>query len=164
VAKKLQTIPDINPSWWKDLGDEIADRIRVHTQKGGKNVDGNKFKAYNTKYAHYKSIGGVKTRGKNKGKQRFPRQSSKSERPDLTLTGDMMGGLQVRGATPNGVTIGWSGTNAEKVQWNADMGREITTTKKPLADGIWRFAEKKLDKKVLKNLKAVESTKTIRIG
>ena len=152
MAKKLQTIPDINPSWWKDLGDEIADRIRVHTQKGGKNINGTAFKAYKEKYRIRKSKG------------KFRRQSSTSTKPDLTLTGDMMRGLQVRGATPNGVTIGWSGTNAEKVQWNADMGREITTNKKPLADGIWRFAEKQLDKKVLKNLKAVESTKTIRIG
>ena len=151
MAKKLQTIPDIDTSWWKDLGDEIADRIRVHTQDG-KNVKGTGFKQYSKEYRISKSKG------------KFRRQSSTSTKPDLTLTGDMMSGLQVRGATPNGVTIGWSGTNAEKVQWNADMGREITTNKKPLADGIWRFAEKRLDKKVLKNLKAVESTKTIRIG
>ena len=32
--------------FWKKLGDETADRIRVHTTKGGKDVNGKKFTPY----------------------------------------------------------------------------------------------------------------------
>lgn len=137
--------------FWKKLGDEIADKIRVHTIDG-KDVNDKGFKSYSKGYAKAKAQG------------KFKRQSSKSIKPDLQLTGDMMRNLQVRGATPTGVTIGWSGTNAEKVQWNDDMGRTITTDRKPLSDSVWRFAEKELNKQIDKNLKLVAETTTINIG
>ena len=38
----------------------------------------------------------------------------------------MMRNLQTRGFTKDNVIIGWSGTNAQKIQWNADMGRVVT--------------------------------------
>ena len=38
MAKKLQDIPILTKQFWKKLGDETADRIRVHTTKGGKDV------------------------------------------------------------------------------------------------------------------------------
>jgi len=152
LAKKLQTIPNLKPSWWKRIGDEVSDKIRVHTQKKKLDVDGKGFGSYSSKYAKAKRDG------------KFKRQSSKSTKPDLTLTGDMMRNLQVRTATPNGVVIGWSGTDAEKVQWNARQGREILKDKKPLASDIERYIMRELDKQIEKNLKAVEDTKTIIIG
>ncbi len=151
MAKKLQTIPEFSPSWWKKLGDEIADKIRVHTISG-KDIKDKRFKPYSKGYVKAKSQG------------KYKRQSSKSTKPDLQLTGDMMRNLQVRGATPNGVTIGWSGTNAEKVQWNDDMGRTVTTDSKPLSDKVWSFAGKEFNKEIDKNLKLVADTKTIVIG
>ena len=151
MAKELQTIPDINTSWWKSLGDEIAERIRVHT-KEGKDNKGRGFKGYSDSYKKRKTAG------------RFKRQSSTSGKPDLELTGDMMRNLQVRGATPKGVTVGWSGTNAEKVQWNEDMGRTVTTKQKPVTEKIERYIMSRLSKQLDKNLKAVEDTTTITIG
>ena len=157
--------------FWKKLGDEIADKIRVHTIDG-KDVNDKSFKKYKTHSPFWFS---KKIKGKvvriyaedyptRKSRGDFKRQSSKSVKPDLQLTGDMMRNLQVRGATPYGVTIGWSGTNAEKVQWNADMGRTVTTDRKPLSDKVWRFAEKELNRQIDKNLKLVADTTTINIG
>jgi hypothetical protein len=151
MAKSLETIPQMNPMFWKKLGDEISDKIRVHTTDG-KDIDSRSFKSYSKGYAQAKSQG------------KFKRQSSTSSKPDLQLTGDMMRNLQVRGVTPYGVTIGWSGTNAEKVQWNADMGRTVTSNSKPLSDKVWKFAEKELSKQMDKNLKLVAETTTITIG
>jgi len=148
VAKDLSTIPQMNPMFWKKLGDEIADKIRVHTTKDSKDVYGKAFKKYSQGY-----IKSNLRRGKTNG-----------TKVDLELSGDMMRNLQVRTATPSGVTIGWSGTNAEKVQWNADMGRTVTTDSKPLSDKVWKHAEKELSKQMDKNLKLVAETTTITIG
>jgi len=171
MAKSLETIPQMNPMFWKELGDEIADKIRVDTI-GGKDVNGRAFKPYKTHPPFWFS---KKVKGKTisiyaedyktrKGRGGMKRQSSTSSKPDLQLTGDMMRNLQVRGVTPYGVTIGWSGTNAEKVQWNADMGRTVTSNSKPLSDKVWKFAEKELSKQMDKNLKLVAETTTITIG
>jgi len=148
MAKSLETIPQMNPMFWKKLGDEIADKIRVHTTKNSKDVDGKPFKKYSDGYV----------------KANLRRGKTNGTKVDLELSGDMMRNLQVRTATPYGVTIGWSGTNAEKVQWNADMGRTVTTDSKPLSDKVWKHAEKELSKQINKNLKAVAETTTITIG
>jgi len=148
VAKSLETIPQMNPMFWKELGDEIADKIRVHTTKGSKDVYGKKFKKYSQGY-----IKSNLRRGKTNG-----------TKVDLELSGDMMRNLQIRGYDRYGVTIGWNDVDAQKVEWNDEMGRTVTTETKPLSDGVWRYAEKQLDKQMDKNLKLVAETTTITIG
>ena len=154
---KAQDILKYKRSFWKKLGDEISDKIRVQTTKSRKDVFNKPFRAYSSQYAKYKAMGGVKTRGKNKGKKRFPGQSSTSTKPDLQLTGDMMRNLQTRGATPDGVTIGWSGTLAQRVQYNDDMGRTVTATSKPLSDRIAKFVENQLGRITDANIKKYAS-------
>ena len=152
AAKSLKDIPKTKASFWKKLGDEVAERIRVHTTVGGKDVNNKNFKGYSSGYAIAKASG------------RFKRQSSRSTKPNLTLTGDMMRNLQTRSVTNESVIIGWSGTNAEKVKWNEDMGRTVTTERKPVSKGIERFIDKQINATIDRNIKATNETKTFVIG
>ena len=77
MAKTLRDIPTFTKQFWKGVGDEVADRIRVHTTKGGKDVEGRKFSPYTANYKARKGLG------------KYKRQSSTSTKVDLQLTGDM---------------------------------------------------------------------------
>ena len=145
MAKALREIPTFTKQFWKGVGDEVADRVRVHTTKGGKDVEGRKFSPYSTTYKARKGLG------------KYKRQSSTSTKVDLQLTGDMMRNLQTRGFTKDSVIVGWSGTNAQKIQWNADMGRVVTKSSMPVTKGIQRFILKEVDRFIEKN--AEEATK-----
>jgi len=146
VAKKLKDIPTFTKQFWKKLGDETADRIRVHTTKGGKDVNNKPFEAYSTKYRTRKASG------------KFKRQSSTSSKVDLQLTGDMMRNLQTRGFSRDNVVVGWSGTNAQKIQWNADNKERVVTSKKrPVSKGIERFIFKEVDLAIARNAKEATS-------
>ena len=127
------------------MGDETADRIRVHTTKGGKDVNGKGFSPYSTSYRARKASG------------KFKRQSSTSSKVDLQLTGDMMRNLQTRGFSRDNVIIGWSGTNAQKIQWNDDMGRSVTSKTKPVTNKIERFIFKEVDLAIARNAKEATS-------
>ena len=151
MAKPLKSVPTFTTAFWKMIGDEVSDRIQVHT-KSGSDVKDKKFKKYSPKYEDAKAAG------------KFRRQSSRSKKPDLTLTGDMLRNLQTRSANKEGAIIGWSGTNAQKVQWNADMGREITTTANPVTKKIKVWIEKKVGTRIDRNIKAVDETTTLVIG
>ena len=144
LVSKAQDILKYKRSFWKKLGDEISDKVRADTI-GGKDVSGKAFKSYTKDYANRKASG------------KFKRQSSTSRKPDLQLTGDMMRNLQTRGATADGVTIGWSGTLAQRVQWNDDMGRTVTSTSKPLSDRIEKFAIDQLGRITDANIKKYAS-------
>jgi hypothetical protein len=145
VAKTLRDIPTFTKQFWKGVGDEVADRIRVHTTKGGKDVEGKKFSPYTANYKARKVLG------------KYKRQSSRSTKVDLQLTGDMMRNLQTRGFTKDKVVVGWSGANAQKIQWNADMGRVVTKSSMPVTKGTQRFILKEVDRFIEKNAK--EATK-----
>ena len=145
MAKELKDIPTFTKQFWKGIGDEVADRIRVHTTKGGKDVEGRKFSPYSTTYKARKGLG------------KYKRQSSTSTKVDLQLTGDMMRNLQTRGFTKDSVIVGWSGTNAQKIQWNADMGRVVTKSSMPVTKGTQRFILKEVERFIEKN--AEEATK-----
>jgi len=145
VAKKLKDIPTFTKQFWKKLGDETADRIRVHTTKGGKDVNSKPFEVYSTKYRTRKASG------------KFKRQSSTSSKVDLQLTGDMMRNLQTRGFSRDNVVVGWSGTNAQKIQWNDDMGRAVTSKQRPVSKGIERFIFKEVDLAIARNAKEATS-------
>ena len=161
---KAQDILKYKRSFWKNLGDEVSDKIRVNTI-GGKDVFGRTFKSYKTHPPFWFS---KKVKGKTisiyaedyktrKGRGGMKRQSSTSTKPDLQLTGDMMRNLQTRGATADGGTIGWSGTLAQRVQYNDDMGRTVTATSKPLSDRITKFVENQLGRITDANIKKYAS-------
>ena len=133
---KLANIPKFDPTDWKKIGDEITDEIRVQTQKKGKDVFNENFKSYSRGYA--------------KRKPRL-RRCSKGNKVNLTLTGDMMKNLQTRKVTNEGVTIGWSGVDAQKIQWNEDMGRAVTTKSKPLSNDSLKIIQVMASKKIKVN-------------
>ena len=145
MAKKLKDIPTFTKHFWKKLGDETADRIRVDTTKDGKDVNNKPFEVYSTKYRTRKASG------------KFKRQSSTSSKVDLQLTGDMMRNLQTRGFSRDNVVIGWSGTNAQKIQWNDDMGRTVTSKSKPVTNKIEKFIFKEVDLVIARNAKEATS-------
>jgi len=111
VAKKLKDIPTFTKQFWKKLGDETADRIRVHTTKGGKDVNNKTFKPYSTSY---------KAR---KVSDKFTGQSSRSSKPDLQLTGDMMINLQTRGFSRDNVAIARNAKEATSKPINLKIGK-----------------------------------------
>ena len=153
MAKELNDIPKFKRSFWKKIGDKVADSIRIDTTKKGIDVRGSSFNKYSEKYRIRKSKGGLK------------RQSSTSTKPDLQLTGDMMRNLQTRGFTKNNAIIGWSGTNAQKVEWNANIGREVTTDTVPISKKNQNFVLKMISNKIEKNIKdATKQPLIIRIG
>lgn len=145
MAKKLKDIPTFTKQFWKKLGDETADRIRVHTTKGGKDVNSKPFEAYSTKYRTRKASG------------KFKRQSSTSSKVDLQLTGDMMRNLQTRGFSRDNVVIGWRQENAQKIEWNSKMGRTVTSKQRPVSKGIERFIFKEVDLAIARNAKEATS-------
>ena len=171
MAKPLKSVPTFTTAFWKKIGDEVSDRIQVHTKKG-KDVRGANFKKYKTHDPFWfsKKIGGKTIRiyaedyPTRKARGGIKRQTSFSRKPDLTLTGDMLRNLQTRSANKEGAIIGWSGTNAQKVQWNADMGREITTTAKPVTTKIENWIDKQVGARIDRNIKATNETKTFVIG
>ena len=153
MAKKLKDIPTFTKQFWKKLGDETADRIRVHTTKDGKDVNNKPFEVYSTKYRVRKASG------------KFKRQSSTSSKVDLQLTGNMMRNLQTRGFSRDNVVIGWSGTNAKKIQWNDDMGRTVTSKSKPVTNKIEKFIFKEVDLAIARNAKeAISKPINLKIG
>ena len=145
MAKKLQDIPILTKQFWKKLGDETADRIRVHTTKGGKDVNNKTFKPYSTSYKIKKASDNTNF------------QSSTSLKPDLQLTGNMMRNLQTRGFSKDNVIIGWRDENAQKIEWNSKMGRTVTSKKRPVSKGIERFILKEVDLAIARNAKEATS-------
>ena len=120
------------------LGETLCEKIRERTKKG-KGVESD-FKAYTSKYRARKVAG------------KFPRQSSKSSKPDLQLSGDMLRDLQVRGANRDSVQIGWTGSFAQRVIHNAEAGREITRSGKALAKELETYTHKEVKRLFNKQL------------
>ena len=147
---KLANIPRFDKQFWREVGNEITDEIRVQTQKKGKDVFNKNFKSYSRGYA-----------------ERKPRirRGSGGNKVNLTLTGDMMNGLQTRSFNKESVTIGWSGVNAKKVQWNEDMGRIVTSRDMPLSKQSLNIIETMTGKKIkLDARKVTQKPITFRLG
>ncbi len=150
--RKIADIPRYTPQFWGKLANDVVRKMKEHGAKGGKDAAGRPFKKYSDSYRSQKGAGKIR------------RQSSNSTKPDLMLTGDMWKDLkQIGSATKDGATIGWASWG-NKVEWNAEMGRTITTDKNPVAPSIQRFILKEIDKETSKNLKKVADTTTIRVG
>ena len=120
---------NLSQSFLQKLGTRVAVDLREHIQSG-KDIDGRKFKAYVASYRARKSA------------DDFKRQSSQQVNPpDLTLTGDMLRDLQVRGVSKNTVRIGWSGVFATRVAHNEDRGRIISKKDKVFPKDIDVFID-----------------------
>jgi len=144
--------------WWRGMGDRLVKLIRLQTA-AGKGADGQAFPAYTDEYRDRK-VAGV-ARGKTKrGLGRA--QASRSSRPDLVLTGQMMQDLQTLEATDTSVKVGWPVQGA-KVIWNEETGRAITTEEDPLAAPVWSYFERLLDNEIDRRLREAAKSEKLRI-
>ena len=146
MAKPLHTIADLGAPFWRIVAAGVVKRIKQLTA-GGQGVSG-RFHAYSDDYREAKAGG------------EFKRQSSTSSRPNLMLTGDMMRDLKVIKVDKNGAQVGWSAFG-DRMRYNADKGRAISTEDQALHSGIERWIFKEIDKKVESNIKAARVTKRV---
>ena len=136
---------------WRWIGERMIASIREHVA----NKMYFKGKAYSAGYRESKAAGKAADKG-------VP-QSSTSTTPDLTLTGKMLKGVEVRQASGDGVTIGWIGNDAAKVDWNADMGRAITTSKVPLIPPVDKELDVDVNTKYAERVKLTGGTTNINL-
>ena len=133
------------------LGHHMSDMIRDETMIKGQNVHGHKFKPLSEPYATRKAAG------------KFRRQSERSSRPNLVLTGDMMQDLQPRRVTKSKVWIGWTAVESGKIQGNADRGRAVTLSSKAVSDTVLASAMNRMNRQIALNIKKHGSGKKLQI-
>lgn len=160
----LNDIPD---GFMKELSREIADRLRVHVQKGGKDVNNKRFVAYTPQYLEAKLSGTVNTHGRGPQSSEYQKKT-----PNLSLTGKTMNSLQPTNVKkmsfdltfPEAIT-GTKGKKYDLVDLNAKRKknpRVITTKAQPLPVGINRFLINEVNKVIGKQLqKAVRMRRPV---
>ena len=134
------------------LGHHMSDMIRDETMIKGQNVHGHKFKPLSEPYATRKAAG------------KFRRQSERSSRPNLVLTGDMMQDLQVRRVTKSKVWIGWTAVESGKIQGNADRGRAVTLPSRPVSKTVETSALNRMKRQIELNIRRNASGKKLTIN
>jgi hypothetical protein len=136
---------------WRWIGERIIASIRHHVQEKRYFKD----VPYSDDYKEAKVAGKARSKG-------VP-QSSTSGIPDLTNSGKMMKGLEVRWVGHYGAEIGWIGNDAAKVEWNADMGRAITTKSKPLIPPVDKEFDIDLNAKYAEQVKRTGGSTNINL-
>ena len=142
----------------------MMQHIPIFKKRVQRGVDGKgrKFKSYTKSYSEYKGSGFISKREKGgriesmKGKKLL---SSRISPPDLTVTGEMLGGMSKKGYGKDYWKMGWTGEQSEKVDYNRRMGRDITndipnTEKKQICD----LLAKEMDRQFKIKLKDVTIT------
>ena len=110
---RAQDILKLPKSLWAKVGGQTATRIVKDADKGkGYKKD---FKAYTPEYAKLKAAGKAGPKGPGKSRQVSP--------PNLRLTGVMLGSISAQKPKETGVDIVYR--DGIKVEWNAEMGRDI---------------------------------------
>jgi len=129
--------------------------------KGGIDGDGNRFKPYTRSYADYKSTS-FKSRitGKRIPSMKERPTSTQISPPDLTVTGLMLRALKRKSYKNDNYVLGWKGEEAEKVQWNEEMGRDIISE---IPDKEKAFVAKLLEQEVGKEFRKLKNV-TITVG
>lgn len=144
---KLSDIPKNTPIFWKQLGMALCTKIRMRVQKTHRNAKSERFEAYDEDYAKKKSAGEISRFGTP--------QASRSETPDMTLTGKTMSDLKVHTSNKDSVTLGWmdQGEIVQRLQKHKNYS--IVNTSKPYFskdEDDWIFAQinKEADKQITK--------------
>tara|TARA_R100000734_G_scaffold8314_2_gene6512 strand:- start:3926 stop:4468 length:543 start_codon:yes stop_codon:yes gene_type:complete len=160
------------------LGNEMINRIIKRSQNGF-DVFNKKFKPYSTKpkkpYFFKKKFGDkkktvyVKSYFERKRDGQIKRQASqfKPSSPsnvNLTLTGDMFNSFKVKKATNKNVRIGFTPSESKKAFGNEEMGRVISSVKKPVSTDDEKFITGFYDKIMVKAMKEASGKTEIIIG
>ena len=117
-------------NFFRDLGEKVKEKYRIHTFVKGKDVNGKDFKEYKEPYKSRKKA------------NKFKRQESTKTLP--VLTGDLWRDLAVSKPSSTGFFLGWNTWGAKVISLNK-QGREITTKEKPLPDSVVNFMDKKVE-------------------
>ena len=167
VEIDTDVLNDIPDGFMKELSREIADRLRLHVQKSGKDVFNKKFKPYTKAYLEAKLAGTVDTRGRGPQSSQYQKKT-----PNLSLTGKTMNSLQPTNVTkmgfdlvfPEGISAGRK--KKDLIQANAENKtnpRVITTKMQPLPVGINRYLINEVNKVIGKQLqKAVRLRRPVK--
>lgn len=140
--KPLASIVAPEPKDWKSIMDAVKqdNELFLRDKKWYKG----RSKPYSKGYAKRKGVG--------------------RNEIDLTLSGRMLDNPR---ATPlangHGGQLSWIGTDAAKLQWSADNGRPITTTKKPLIEPVEKRLEKNIDRMYEARVKSTGGTLRIKL-
>jgi len=131
------------------MASEIIGMMIKRTQEGY-GVNG-KFKSYSNKSRN------PYWRRKQQGK--FKRQAtefkpSSSSDVNLTLTSDMLNSLKVKRANNQQVTIGMSPQEAVKANRQEQLGRAISTVRKPITEEEEEFIAEYFDRRIKKAFKS----------
>lgn len=166
IEINVDILNDIPDGFMKELSRDIADKLRVHVQKSGKDVFNKKFKPYTKPYLEAKLAGTVNTRG------RGPQSSEyKKKTPNLSLTGNTMNSLQPDSVKKMSFDLVFPGAipagkkTKDLIQLNAEgkNARVITTKAQPLPLGINRYLINEVNKVIGKQLqKAVRLRRPVK--
>jgi hypothetical protein len=169
MSKRLADIfDDATPAqFWRLLGERLINMITDRVQNRHRNVDGQRMGPYNPDYAELKGRGFQNLTG---GKRRFYKGksiSSRSQTPDLTVTGKTMADLQVRKVSKNDVRLGWAarGGIIESLHGTKNYQAVNLGPGEPFAKAEMRMIEKDIERAYDKELLQYAATpEVIRIG
>lgn len=135
------------PNFMKNLGDKVADLVRNHVRRGN-DVFSKPFLKYTPAYAKRKSEGRVHTNGR--GPQHYT-----SPKPNLSLTGTLLNGLQV--TKSDNLTFELEFTiDSHLVKANANPKRKnpriMTLPSHPLPLPIHKYVWDTINNEIAKNL------------
>ena len=128
---------------WQKLGGQTVTKILQDTIKGISQSGmgtGRDFPKYSEEYAERKAKGKAVAKGKGKFTQVSP--------PDLRATGKMLNSIKSQMATNTSVEINYR--QAQKVQDNADMGRNIFGLNNKNQKFVFEYFEKIIDTRIVK--------------
>lgn len=149
MSKKVKW--SLSAKFFSTLADEVRDRLQVAGEKG-EGVGGT-FKAYTPKYAKRKSEGKVFPKDSNQS------ISSKSTKPDLTLTGAMWAGLTATSKSDS-AEVGWlDKSEATKVKGNEENGRAVFTKDK-IVKSVQTYIEKQFKREMDKQTAKLQKKPT----
>jgi len=137
--------------------------MQNRVQKLSMDYKGHTFKPYDPSYVEYKAS---RFKSKRTGK-RIPSMAGKSIKstrmhpPDLTVTGMMLKNLQRKRYDHKSYVIGWTGEEADKVEYNKNMGRNIIDD---VPNREKKFLVKLLEKDMMKQFRTKLKDVNITIG
>jgi len=148
--KPLSSFYEGDQAEWTKIGQRLQESIITHVRE---RKYFNASKPYSARYAKRKAA--------NKAAPKGVPSASTSRAVDLTLSGKMLDDTRVS-AKPHEAVLTWLGFNAEKLQHQADQGRDV------LGDGdlippVMNELEKDLDKMYELRLRSLAGTTTVRV-
>ena len=149
-GKPLATFVEADPKAWFTLGAKLTESIRAW-------VRDRKYFARSSSY----TPSYAKRKANRKAAPKGVPQASTSQQVDLTLTGKMLADIKVKGE-PHQAVLTWLGFNAEKLQWQADQGRDIIGDGE-LIEPVDRELDKELDKIYEKRVRSMAGSLTLRV-